>query len=170
MALNICLQSVMPVPISEEQWQVWFSLWWQHLGEGDFILASKPEEAELTVRFTDDAEIQQLNRTYRSKDEPTDVLSFAVLEDELFPSDMYSLSQEPQYLGDIVISVPYASRQSQSKGHSLQEELIWLSVHGLLHLLGWDHQEDKSFTAMIHRQHQLLEATALSYPHSHAPN
>jgi probable rRNA maturation factor len=128
----------------------------------------KPEEAELTLRFTDDAEMQQLNQTYRSKDEPTDVLSFAVLEDELFLKDMYPESPEPQYLGDIVIAVPYANKQCQSKGHSLVEELIWLSLHGLLHLLGWDHQEDSSFTAMILRQHQLLEATALRYPQSHA--
>ncbi|MGA7953619.1 MAG: rRNA maturation RNase YbeY [Gloeobacterales cyanobacterium] len=168
MSITICVQDVVPIPIPAEQWQEWFSLWWEHLGEGDFILVPKPEEAELTLRFTDDAEMQQLNQTYRSKDEPTDVLSFAVLEDELFLKDMYPESPEPQYLGDIVIAVPYANKQCQSKGHSLVEELIWLSLHGLLHLLGWDHQEDSSFTAMILRQHQLLEATALRYPQSHA--
>jgi probable rRNA maturation factor len=168
MSITICVQDVVPISIPAEQWQEWFSLWWQQLGEGDFILVPKPEEAELTLRFTDDAEIRQLNQAYRGKDEPTDVLSFAVLEDELFLKDMYPASPEPQYLGDIVIAVPHANEQSQSKGHSLDEELIWLSLHGLLHLLGWDHQEDSSFTAMILRQHQLLEATSLSYPQSHA--
>ena len=168
MSITICVQDVVPIPIPAEQWQEWFSLWWQQLGEGDFTLVPKPEEAELTLRFTDNAEMQQLNKTYRGKDKPTDVLSFAVLEDELFLSDMYPASPEPQYLGDIVIAVPYANEQCQKKGHSLDEELIWLSVHGLLHLMGWDHQEDSSFTAMILRQHQLLEATALSYPQSYA--
>jgi probable rRNA maturation factor len=168
MSLAICVQNLVSTPIPAEQWQELFSLWWQQLGEEDFILVPKPEEAELTLRFTDNAEIQQLNQAYRKKDEPTDVLSFAVLEDELFLENMYPTSPEPQYLGDIVIAVPYAQEQSQKKGHSLDEELIWLSLHGLLHLLGWDHQEDSSFAAMILRQHQLLEATALSYPQSHA--
>jgi probable rRNA maturation factor len=168
MSISICVQDEVPVPIPAEQWQLWFGLWWEQLGAGDFFLLPKPKEAELTLRFTDDAEIQQLNRAYRSKDEPTDVLSFAVLEDEFFLHDLYPTSLDPQYLGDIVIAVPFADAQGKIKGHSLEKELIWLSVHGLLHLLGWDHQEDSSFNAMILRQDQLLEATSLSYPQSYA--
>lgn len=168
MSITICVQDEVPVPIPEEQWQLWFGLWWENLGAGDFFLLSKPQEAELTLRFVDNAEIQELNRVYRSKDEPTDVLSFAVLEDPFFLPELYPMSPDPQYLGDIVIAVPFANAQGQVKGHSLEKELIWLSVHGLLHLLGWDHQDDSSFTAMILRQDQLLEATSLSYPQSHA--
>jgi probable rRNA maturation factor len=168
MSISICVQDEVPVPIPAEQWQLWFGLWWEQLGAGDFFLLPKPKEAELTLRFTDNAEIQQLNREYRSKDEPTDVLSFAVLEDGFFIHDLYPTSLDPQYLGDIVIAVPFADAQCKIKGHSLEKELIWLSVHGLLHLLGWDHQEDSSFNAMILRQDQLLEATSLSYPQSYA--
>lgn len=96
-------------------------------------------KAELSIVLVSDAQIKRLNKLYRNKDKPTDVLSFPLgekVEDWLI-------------LGDIVISVDTAKRQAQELGHSLEEELKRLLVHGLVHLLGYDHElggeEEKKF-------------------------
>ncbi len=95
--------------------------------------------AELSIVLVSDAQIRRLNKLYRNKDKPTDVLSFPIgekVEDWLI-------------LGDIVISVDTAKRQAQELGYSLEEELKRLLVHGLVHLLGYDHElggeEEKKF-------------------------
>ncbi len=139
--------------ISAETWQEWFEQWLE-------ILKSEltPADAyELSLRLTDDAEIQELNAQYRNKNQPTDVLAFAALEADI-PQSEEMLLNLPLYLGDIVISVETASRQAQQQGHSLQTELAWLAAHGLLHLLGWDHPNEDSLTAMLSMQASLLDA------------
>ena len=109
----------------------------------------------MSLRLTDDAEVQSLNREYRSKDQPTDVLSFAALEVDY----QYDLPvEEPLYLGDIVISVETAARQADNQGHSIETELTWLASHGLLHLLGWDHPDEPSLLEMLNQQRDLLQA------------
>jgi len=96
-------------------------------------------KVELSIALVSDAQIKRLNKLYRNKDKPTDVLSFPIgekVEDWLI-------------LGDIVISVDTAKRQAKELGHSLEEELKRLLVHGLVHLLGYDHElggeEEKKF-------------------------
>jgi probable rRNA maturation factor len=96
-------------------------------------------KVELSIALVSDVQIKRLNKLYRNKDKPTDVLSFPIgekVEDWLI-------------LGDIVISVDTAKRQAQELGHSLEEELKRLLVHGLVHLLGYDHElggeEEKKF-------------------------
>ncbi|WP_425427063.1 rRNA maturation RNase YbeY [Thermocrinis ruber] len=87
-------------------------------------------KVELSIALVSDAQIKRLNKLYRNKDKPTDVLSFPIgekVEDWLI-------------LGDIVISVDTAKRQAQELGHSLEEEIKRLLVHGLVHLLGYDHE------------------------------
>lgn len=143
-------------PILHETWQDWFSLWLEHL---------QPELTttgayELCLRLTDDAEIQSLNAQYRQKDQPTDVLAFAALEVET--PQFEHQAEMPLYLGDIVISVETARSQAQQEGHSLQQELAWLSAHGLLHLLGWDHPDDESLVAMLAKQETLLQSVGLN--------
>jgi probable rRNA maturation factor len=86
--------------------------------------------AELSVLLTDDAGIQQLNRDFRRKDRPTDVLAFAQREGRLAAGDL---------LGDVVVSIPTARRQAEAQGHPLLVEVSMLLAHGILHLLGWDH-------------------------------
>jgi probable rRNA maturation factor len=114
---------------------------------------------ELSLRLTSDVEIQQLNADFRQQNKPTDVLSFAALETELPQAD--SIYQEqPVYLGDIIISVETATRQAVASQHSLEKELAWLSAHGLLHLLGWDHPDEDSLTRMLDRQSHLLSLIA----------
>ncbi|MGL5035655.1 MAG: rRNA maturation RNase YbeY [Microcystaceae cyanobacterium] len=141
------------------QWQSWTADWLNCLT--DYL---PPAAAyELTLRLTDDREIQQLNSQYRQQDQPTDVLAFAALEAEL--PDYQSLDPtEPLYLGDIVVSVATAYRQATQAEppHSLTTELAWLACHGLLHLLGWDHPDEESLQAMVSQQAHLLNQVGLS--------
>ena len=88
--------------------------------------------AELSLVFVNDREIERLNRKWRGLDKPTDVLAFAQREGEFADPD------DPM-LGDIVISVETAGRQAEEMGHSLEEEIDILIIHGLLHLLGYEH-------------------------------
>ena len=114
-------------------------------------LVRSAEELSLGLRFTDDASIAELNRTWRQKTGPTDVLSFAALDDAGDWMEGPSIE-----LGDIVVSLETARRQAEEQGHSLQRELRWLVSHGLLHLLGWDHPDDASLAAMLALQERLL--------------
>ena len=108
-------------------------------------------DSSLGLRFTDDATIADLNSAWRQKTGPTDVLSFAALDDAGDWMEGPSIE-----LGDIVVSLETARRQAQEQGHNLQRELRWLVSHGLLHLLGWDHPDDDSLAAMLALQERLL--------------
>jgi len=92
--------------------------------------------AEVSVFLTTDAEIRKLNKRHRGKDQSTDILSFGMREYRR-PED--PLPPHPEVLGDLVISLDTVQRQAQARGASLQEELHFIAIHGLLHLLGYDH-------------------------------
>lgn len=94
--------------------------------------AGAPPGAALAVLITDDATVRRLNRRYRAEDKTTDVLSFPADDEATLPG-------APVYLGDIAISLPQAQRQADKGGHSVSAELQLLTVHGILHLLGYDH-------------------------------
>jgi probable rRNA maturation factor len=145
-----------PYTVASDTWLQWFQQW---------LAVLRPQYSpihayELSLRLTDDLEIQTLNANYRQQDTPTDVLAFAALEDE---ASQFAQPQAtvPLYLGDIVISVETAQRQAIAHNHSLDLELAWLAVHGLLHLLGWDHPDDESLSTMLHQQEILLQAVGL---------
>ena len=95
------------------------------------------DPAEISVSFIDNENIAELNKAYRGKDTPTDVLSFGMGED-----DGFDLNQETgaRILGDIVISLEQAVEQARLYGHSLEREIGFLVVHSMLHLLGYDHE------------------------------
>jgi probable rRNA maturation factor len=103
---------------------------------------------EVAVRLTDDAEIKALNRDYRGKNKPTDVLAFAHREGP-------AAAIHPDVLGDIVISVETARIQAKRAKHDLHAELLHLASHGLCHLLGYDHDDDAEETEMNARALQL---------------
>jgi probable rRNA maturation factor len=109
----------------------------------------------LGLQLVDDERIASLNRTWRQRPGPTDVLAFAAQEE---PVPAAPAGQEPLELGDIVISLETARRQATDAGHSLEEELLFLACHGLLHLLGWDHPDEAGLAAMLERQQRLIEA------------
>ena len=96
------------------------------------------EPAEISVAFVDDDRIHELNKTHRNVDRSTDVLSFPLGENGVYDKN---LETGACLLGDIVISVPTAVRQADTYGHTLQRELGFLTVHSMLHLLGYDHED-----------------------------
>lgn len=116
-------------------------------------------EVSLGLRFTDDAGIAELNSQWRQKSGPTDVLSFAALDDT--PDWLEGAAVE---LGDIIVSLDTAHRQAADHDHSLRYELHWLISHGLLHLLGWDHPDERSLSAMLALQEHLLDITGNVLP------
>jgi probable rRNA maturation factor len=91
-------------------------------------------ESELSIVLVDDDEIQRLNREYLSRDHPTNVLAFAMREGE-------DRHLNPSVLGDVVVSVETAEREARQRGVILEEEMVLLLVHGILHLLGYDHED-----------------------------
>jgi probable rRNA maturation factor len=109
-------------------------------GLGGWLQTVAPSRARgaITVAIVPDARVQALNRRFRRKNTPTDVLSF--------PAD------ERGYLGDVVIAAGVATRQARDAGHSLQTELRVLALHGLLHLLGYDHETDDGRMARMERR------------------
>lgn len=129
----------------------WMQVWIQSLNPQ----LSPINAYEVSLRLTNDAEIKQLNTDYRQKNQPTDVLSFAALEADI-PGLEALHEQQPLNLGDIIISVETAARQASTAQHSTRQELAWLSAHGLLHLLGWDHPDEESLKQMLKQQAKLL--------------
>jgi probable rRNA maturation factor len=117
-------------------------------------------QIEVSVLITDDAQIQELNRDYREIDAPTDVLSFAEEEgDQPFvrPPDL------PRYLGDIAISYERTLAQAEEYGHTPARELAFLTVHGMLHLLGYDHERGPEDTAAMRAREEAV-MTLLGLP------
>lgn len=96
------------------------------------IDALQLKEIEVSIVLTDDAHIHELNKIYRHKDRPTDVLAFAMREGAF-------ASLAGGVLGDVIVSVPTARKQAHERGVSVLDEVTMLTAHGLLHLLGWDH-------------------------------
>ncbi len=113
----------------------------------------------LGLLITDDHNMAVLNREWRQQEGPTDVLAFAAQDETTdgTPPMPASGEAEPLELGDIVISVETAARQAPEHGHDLEQELLFLASHGLLHLLGWDHPDAASLAAMLARQKELVK-------------
>ena len=113
------------------------------------LKAHNSEHCEVSIHLTDDAEIHALNRQYRHIDRPTDVLAFAMREGS-------DTDVNPHLLGDVVISLETAQRQSLAQGHPFEVELALLTVHGMLHLLGYDHQTPAEAAIMFGKQEAIL--------------
>lgn len=125
-------------------------------------------EVEVSLLVVDNKEIQQINQEQRDKDEPTDVLSFPMID--------YTLSDDVQeaieealpnpdsdlvYLGDIVISWEKVLEQSEAYGHSVEREFSFLIVHSMLHLLGYDHMDEEEEQEMIQHQKVIMDAIGI---------
>lgn len=117
-------------------------------------------QTEVDITLVDDAAIHELNRTYRGIDRPTDVLSFALDEGEEEPE--VEDDEIEHLLGDVIISAPTAVRQGEEYGHGLEREMTYLAVHGMLHLLGYDHMEEKDKLIMRKREEEVLRRLDLA--------
>ncbi|PFA96728.1 rRNA maturation RNase YbeY [Priestia megaterium] len=133
----------------------------EKLLEAAAIYESLQEDAEVSVTFVDNDRIQEINHQYRHKNQPTDVISFAL--EEMGEDEMQIIGDEmPRVLGDIVISIPKAHEQAEEYNHSFMRELGFLTVHGFLHLLGYDHETSEDEKEMFTRQKDILEQYGLS--------
>lgn len=123
-----------------------------------------PEDTEMSVTFMDNAAIQIINRDYRDKDQPTDVISFALEEETeeelpiIFDDEIPAM---PRNLGDIMISVERAKEQASEYGHSYDRELGFLALHGFLHINGYDHMTPEDEKEMFGLQKEILDAYGL---------
>jgi probable rRNA maturation factor len=139
------------IPVKEE---------WLHLIEDVLqsgLDAHQKSHSEVSVVLVDNQYIQELNSEYRGLDQPTDVLSFAMEEEATEGGDV--LPQDaPELLGDIFISMERAAEQAKEYNHSLIREINYLAVHGLLHLLGFDHQTSEDTALMRDEEEKILAA------------
>lgn len=125
--------------------------------------AAQKEDVQLgecSVTFVTNERIQEINHEYREKNQPTDVISFAMEEgDEM---EVIGGEEMPRMLGDIIISVQIAKEQAEEYGHSFSRELGFLALHGFLHLLGYDHIKESDQAVMFGRQNAILEEFGLT--------
>jgi len=128
-------------------------------------LADAAPLVEVAVRLTDDAEVHQLNRDFRGKDRPTNVLSFPQVQDDLLESLANSDDGEI-LLGDIVLARETCAREAEEKGISLEDHATHLIVHGALHLVGYDHMDDASAGAMEALEVKALASLGLANPYA----
>jgi probable rRNA maturation factor len=120
---------------------------------GEAVLRREGVVAQASLVVTDDEGIQELNRDFRGIDAATDVLAFGAREEA---GAFVSAPEAGAYLGDVIVSYPRAEAQAEEQGHSVEEELHLLVVHGLLHLLGYDHVEEEEKSVMWGRQDEIL--------------
>jgi len=119
------------------------------------------EEFEVSISFVNNQEMRSLNKEYRNIDKETDVLSFPLVE--FIEEELNTEDEDAEYieeeiaLGDIVISMEKAAEQSEEYGHSFKRELAFLLVHGMLHLLGYDHDEEASKGEIFDKQEEILK-------------
>ena len=114
------------------------------------------EKCEISLSFVDEEKIRQLNRDFRSIDRVTDVLSFPI--EDFFNEDRKILLEKPYLmLGDVVICLDVARRQAKELGHSFEREIMYLTCHSILHLLGYDHMEDNDKKIMRAKEKEVMK-------------
>ncbi|MBU8707479.1 rRNA maturation RNase YbeY [Bacillus subtilis] len=118
------------------------------------------DQAEVSVTIVSDDDIHQINKEYRGKDAPTDVISFALEEEGEGEVEIVG-AEMPPVLGDIIISADRTREQAEEYNHSFKRELGFLAVHGFLHLLGYDHMTKEEEEEMFTKQKELLDAYGL---------
>lgn len=126
--------------------------------------SAAPFTAEISVRLTDDAEVQALNRDYRQKDKPTNVLSFPMIQPDLMET-VANTDDGEVLVGDIVLARETCVREALEKGISTADHATHLIVHGTLHLLGYDHIDDGEAEAMEAIERDVLASLGLADPY-----
>lgn len=114
------------------------------------------EKCEVSLSFVDEEKIRQLNKDFRSIDRATDVLSFPI--EDFFNEDRKNILEKPYLmLGDVVICLDVARKQADDLGHSFEREVMYLTCHSILHLLGYDHIEDDDKKIMRKREKEVMK-------------
>lgn len=130
-------------------------------------LAAATASVEISIRLTTDAEVQALNRDYRGKDAPTNVLSFPMVQPDLIEVASANSDDGEVLLGDIVLAHETCAAEADGKGIALPDHATHLIVHGTLHLLGYDHVDDPAAEVMEQIERDVLRALGLRDPYHH---
>ncbi len=141
--------------LHDEVWSKTFIKWLALIRSSEKVICPEIVKERIKfsfgLQFTDDYTISLINKKWRHKESPTDVLSFPAIDESI----CYA-SNEYVELGDIIVSVPTAFEQAKEHNHSLDRELKWLVCHGFLHLLGWNHSNTKTLKKMLDFQDKLI--------------
>ena len=149
--INISVEQKLKVSLEES--------WLQRIAARTLEAEGILSPAEMGLVITDSKAIQKLNRTYRGEDKPTDVLAFHMIPGTSQESELRFVGPPDgvHHLGEVVISYPQAVQQAQEQGHGVAQELALLIVHGILHLLGYDHELPEEEQQMKARENETLE-------------
>ena len=129
-------------------------------------LITTPALVEISVRLTDDAEVQALNHQYRQKDKPTNVLSFPMVQPDLIETVSQNSDDGELLLGDIVLAHGVCVAEAAERGIAVETHATHLMVHGVLHLLGYDHMDDDEAEAMEAIERDALASLGIDDPYS----
>ena len=134
--------------------------WMQKVVEAVLTAENAPPNVEISLVITGQERIQELNREYRGKDQPTDVLSFSLSEEKLEDEPVAFIGPRDGliHLGEVIISYPQAVIQAEESAHSVKKELAALIIHGVLHIQGYDHEKPEMEPAMKAKESQLMGA------------
>ena len=135
----------------------------QHSPDGRFL--TERVTVEVSVKFTSDAEVRQLNRDYRQKDKPTNVLSFPMVQEDLLDAIDQNSDDGEVLLGDIVLAHGVCLREAEERGVSVEAHATHLVVHGTFHLLGYDHLNDQDAIEMEAAEREALAALGIDDPY-----
>ena len=139
--------------------------WFQRIAEQVLEAQGIGTNVELGILITGQERVQELNRAYRGEDHPTDVLSFYMTapgEESGGDSERFVVAPDGvTHLGEVVISYPQAAIQAREHRHSVNKELAVLTIHGTLHLLGYDHEDEQQRQAMVAREQAILNAVSI---------
>jgi probable rRNA maturation factor len=151
MEINVLIEEGLEVDLETE--------WLQSILEKPLLAENLPSNTEISLVLTSQERIHELNRDYRGKDKPTDVLSFSMTEqkNEEEPTDFIAPPDGLLHLGEVIISYPQAVIQAGEHGHPFKNEIATLIVHGVLHILGYDHENSEMEPAMRAKEKELLD-------------
>jgi probable rRNA maturation factor len=150
MELNVLIEEGLDVSLDTD--------WLQHVLEKPLLIENVPPNVEISLVIVGQERIHELNREYRGKDKPTDVLSFAMAEQktEDEETDFITPPDGLVHLGEVIVSYPQAVIQAEEHGHSIQKEMAMLITHGVLHILGYDHEKPEMEPAMQAKEKEIL--------------
>jgi probable rRNA maturation factor len=150
MEINILIEAGIEVKPEAE--------WLQKIVEKTLLAENVPPDREISLVIAGQERIRELNREYRGQDRPTDVLSFSLSEQkaEEEPTAFIGPPDGLLHLGEVIISYPQAVIQARERGHSIQKEMAILIVHGVLHILGYDHEKPEMEPAMAAKEKEVL--------------